>query len=138
MDSKLEMLRRVPLFANLGDRQLREVEALADEIDVPAGKVLCQEGQRGEEFFVIVDGTVALTRQGRDLPTLGPGQFIGEIALVDGGPRTATATTTTPARLLVLAHREFNSLLDRFPEIESTVLRTLASRVRQLDPEAAH
>jgi CRP-like cAMP-binding protein len=63
---------------------------------------------------------------------------VGEIALVDGGPRTATGTTTSASRLLVLGHREFVSLLDRFPAIESTVLRTLARRVRELDPDAAH
>jgi CRP/FNR family cyclic AMP-dependent transcriptional regulator len=138
MDSKVEMLRRVPLFEDLGSRELGEVAALVDEVDVPSGKVLFREGQRGEEFFVIVSGGVHVERQGRELATLGPGQWAGEIALVDGGPRTATGTTTSDARLLVLGHREFNSLLDRFPAIESTILRTLAKRVRDLDPDAAH
>jgi CRP-like cAMP-binding protein len=137
MDPKLELLRRVPLFSDLGKRELEEVGGLADEVDVEAGKVLCVQGDRAEEFFVIVDGQVRIERDGRLVATLGAGDILGEIALVDGGPRSATATTETPSRLLVVGHGEFNSLLDRFPAIQLTVLRTLAKRVRQLDPDRA-
>jgi CRP-like cAMP-binding protein len=105
---------------------------------VGAGTVLCQQGHQAEEFFVIVDGSVRIERDGQFVRSLGPGEFLGEIALVDGGPRTATATTESPSHLLVVAHREFNSLLDRFPTIQATVLRTLAKRVRALEPERAH
>jgi CRP-like cAMP-binding protein len=138
MDRKLELLRQVPLFSDLNSRDLAELGALVDEVDVPAGKVLCHEGERGEEFFVIVDGSVRVERGGRELATLGPGQFLGEVALIDEGPRTATATTTTNGRLLVIGHREFHSLMDRYPSIETCVLRSLAKRVRQLDPDAAY
>jgi CRP-like cAMP-binding protein len=138
MDQKLELLRRVPLFADLSGRELEEIGRLADEVDLPAGRELTHEGQSGGEFFVIVDGTVRIERGGRHVSDLGPGDFLGEIALIDGGPRTATAITQGPARLLVLAHREFDSLLDRFPTIQATILKALAFRVRRLEPDAPH
>jgi CRP/FNR family transcriptional regulator, cyclic AMP receptor protein len=138
MDRKLELLRQVPLFSDLNSRDLSELGALVDEVDVPSGKVLCQEGRPGDEFFVIVDGAVRVEREGRELAQLGPGQFLGEVALIDEGPRTATATTTTNGRLLVIGHREFHSLMDRYPSIETCVLRSLAKRVRQLDPDSAY
>jgi CRP-like cAMP-binding protein len=138
MDRKLELLRGVPLFAGLGNRELNELGALVDETQVAPGHVLCREGRTGEEFFVIVDGFVRVERGGRELAILGPGQFVGEMSLVDEGPRTATATATTDARLLVVGHREFHSLLDRYPTIETAILRTLAKRIRQLDPETAN
>lgn len=133
-DAKLELLRRVPLFAALGKRDIEEVGRLAEEVDVRAGKVLMRQGETGDEFFVIVDGSVAIERDGATIKVLGPGDFLGEIALVDGGPRTATATVETDSRLLVLAHREFHSLMDRQAAVRDCVLRALAQRVRNLDP----
>jgi CRP-like cAMP-binding protein len=138
MDGKVQLLREVPLFSDLNNHDLRELAGLVDEVEVPAGKVLCREGQTGEEFFVIVDGNVRVERQGRELAVLGPGQFLGEMSLVDEGPRTATATATTDGRLLVMGHREFHSLLDNYPSIETCVLRALARRIRQLDPDGAY
>jgi CRP/FNR family transcriptional regulator, cyclic AMP receptor protein len=137
-DEKLELLKRVPLFAGLGRKEIEEIGRLAEEIDVPAGRVLMREGQTGQEFFVIVEGNVLIERGGRELRTLGAGDFLGEIALVDDGPRTATATVETNAALLVLAHREFHSLMDQFPSVRTAVLQALAMRVRQLEPDAAH
>jgi CRP/FNR family cyclic AMP-dependent transcriptional regulator len=138
MDGKTELLRKVPLFSDLSGRDLGELGALVDEIEVPAGKVLTQQGRSGDEFFVIVDGNVRVERDGRELAVLGPGSFLGEMSLVDEGPRTATATTTSSGRLLVIGHREFHSLMDRYPSIETCILRSLAKRVRQLDPEGAY
>lgn len=131
MDAKVELLRGVPLFAGLGDRELREIAQLVDEIDVPAGQVLTAQGTSGNEFFVIVTGTVGVDRDGARVRELGPGDFLGEISLVDGQPRTATVTAVTPARLLVLAHREFHSLMDRYPDIQRSILGALAVRVRR-------
>jgi CRP/FNR family cyclic AMP-dependent transcriptional regulator len=85
---------------------------------------------------VILEGSVAVTRDGKALATLGPGDYLGEIALLDDGPRTATATAETGARLLVLAHREFHSLIDEYPDVRSAVLQSLAERVRRLDAKA--
>lgn len=133
-DKKLELLAGVPLFAKLNRRGLERLGQLADHIDLPAGKVLTRQGERGEEFFVIVDGRVRVERDGKLLAVLGSAEFIGEIALIDEGPRTATATCETDCRLILLGHREFHSLLREQPEIELTILRTLAERVRRLDP----
>jgi CRP/FNR family cyclic AMP-dependent transcriptional regulator len=137
-DQKLELLKRVPLLSGLGKRDIEEVGRLAEEIDLPAGHVLMREGASGNEFFVIVDGTVRIDRGGATIRSLGPGDFLGEIALVDDGPRTATATTESPAKLLVVGHREFHSLMSQFPTIQTCVLQALAHRVRNLEPETAH
>jgi CRP-like cAMP-binding protein len=137
-DQKLELLKRTPLLSALGRRELEEVERLVDEVDVPAGKVLMREGDAGREFFVLVTGTVAIDRGGTRVRTLESGDFFGEIALLAEGPRTATATTEGPATLLVLGHREFHSLMDKYPAIRTCVLDALAKRIRNLEPEAAH
>jgi CRP/FNR family transcriptional regulator, cyclic AMP receptor protein len=135
-DQKLELLKRVPLLSDLSGRDIAEVGRLADEIDVPSDKVLMRAGETGQEFYVVVDGTVRIDRDGKTLRRLGPGDFFGEISLVDGGPRTATATTESAAKLLVVAHREFHSLMDTYPSIQDCVMRALASRVRNLEPDA--
>jgi CRP/FNR family transcriptional regulator, cyclic AMP receptor protein len=137
-DDKLELLKRVPLLAGLGRKEVEEVGRLAEEIDVPAGRVLMREGQTGQEFFVIVSGSVLIERGGHALRSLGPGDFLGEIALVVDAPRTATATAEVNSRLLVLAHREFHSLMDQFPSVRTAVLQALAMRVRELEPDAPH
>lgn len=135
MDAKLEMLRRVPLLEGLGRKELEEVGRLCDEVDLPAGRVLMREGESGDEFFLILEGTVRVDRGGATVATLGPGQFLGEIALVDHGPRTASATCETACRLLVLGHREFNSVMASSQEIRTRVLTALAQRVRHLTPD---
>jgi CRP-like cAMP-binding protein len=132
-DEKLEMLRSVPLFAGMSARDLRHLGALTDEIDLPDGRVLTREGKRGDEFFIVVDGSVQVTVAGKVVNRLGPGDFLGEISLIDGKPRTATATTVGPTRLLLVGHREFNTLMTDYPSVERCVLLALAKRVRQTD-----
>lgn len=136
MDQKLELLRRVPLFAGLGKRELEEVARLLDEVDLPAGRVLTEQGRPAGEFFVIVDGAVRIERDGRTVNRLHGGDFLGEIALIDGGPRTATTTVETGGRFLVVGHREFHSLLEANPTVQLAVLEALARRVRNLDPDS--
>ena len=136
MNEKLDLLRRVPLFAGLSSRDLEELQRLTDEVDVPAGREITTEGRSGEEFFLIVSGRVGVTKNGVRVRTMSAGDFLGEIALVDGRPRSATVTTEAPTRLLVIAHREFNSLMERFPSIQAAVLRALADRLRETEPEA--
>jgi len=136
MDDKARLLARVPLFARLDATALASVGTLVDEVGVDAGTVLMTEGRAGREFFIILEGTVAVTKGGNPLATLRAGDFLGEIALVDNGPRTATATAVTACRLLVLAHREFDSLLDKHADVRRAVLQALAERVRRLDAEA--
>jgi CRP/FNR family cyclic AMP-dependent transcriptional regulator len=136
-DQKLELLRRVPLLDGLSRKDLEEVGQLADEVDVPDGQVLTREGAPGSEFFVIVNGTVRIDQGGREIATLGPGDFLGEIALIDDRPRTATATSVGPTALLVLTRGGFRTLMMDFPSIEQTVMKSLVTRICQLDPTAA-
>jgi CRP-like cAMP-binding protein len=137
MDAKVALLKGVPLFAELNERELEQVSGLCNEVDLPAGRALTREGDIGHEFFVIIDGRVRVDRAGRTMATLGPGDFLGEIALVDLGPRTATATCETDCRLLVLDRREFNSIMAASSTIQTAILRALARRVRRTEPEPA-
>ena len=137
-DEKIDLLHRIPLFSTFDNRQLERLGMLADEVDVPAGKVLMREGESGMDMMIIVHGRVGIDRGGQRLSTLGAGDFFGEIAVLDGGPRTATATTAEPSSLLVITHRDFHSMLDEFPEVAATVLNALAHRIRRLEPDAAH
>jgi CRP/FNR family transcriptional regulator, cyclic AMP receptor protein len=136
MDAKTTLLGRVPLFAHLGGRSLERVASLVDEVDVAAGTELTREGALAGEFFIISDGSVEIRRAGAIVRSLGPGDFLGEIALIDGGRRSATATTTSPCHLLVLARREFNTLIDDYVDVRLSVLQALAERVRSLDAQA--
>lgn len=134
-DEKLDLLHRIPLFSGFDRRRLERLGMLADEVDVPANKVLMRQGETGTDMMVLVRGGVAVERDGERINTLGPGDFFGEIALVDGGPRTATVTVTEPSTLLVITHRDFHSMMDEFPEVASQVMNALANRVRSLDPD---
>jgi CRP/FNR family cyclic AMP-dependent transcriptional regulator len=135
-DQKMEAIESVPIFAGLSAKERARVARLIDEVDVPAGRRLIKEGDRGGEFFIIVSGAVEVRRKGRLLRRLAKGDFVGEIALIDKGPRTATVTTTEPSTLFVVASREFHSLMNTTPGVESKVLRALAYRVRNLDAGA--
>jgi CRP/FNR family cyclic AMP-dependent transcriptional regulator len=138
MDEKLRLLKQTPLLASLNQHDLEEVGRLADEVDAKAGKVLMRKGELGSEFFMIADGTVKVERDGRVIATLGPGDFFGDIALVVERPRTATATVETDSRLLVVGHREFHSLMDRFPSIRISVLESIAIRLAELEADRPH
>jgi CRP-like cAMP-binding protein len=135
-DEKLDLLHRIPLFNAFKGKRLERLGALADEVDVEAGKVLMHQGDSAADLMVIVRGSVAIERDGQRVNTLGPGDFFGEIALVAGGPRTATVTTDEPSTLLVITHRDFHALMDEFPDIAIQVLTTLAHRVRTHEPDS--
>jgi CRP-like cAMP-binding protein len=107
---------------------------LADELDVPDGQVLTEQGASGGEFFIVLAGQVVIEKDGERIATMNPGDFLGEIALIDGKPRTATARAEGNARLLVLGRAPFNALMDEFPEIRLDVLQALAERVRAHEP----
>jgi CRP/FNR family cyclic AMP-dependent transcriptional regulator len=128
-DVKVEMISRVPLFAGCSKGELRQIARIADEIDLRAGKVLCKQGTVGREFFVLLEGTVDVSRDGRSIDTIEGGGFFGEIALVSDAPRNATVTATTPLRVLVIVDREFRELLRSSPQISSKVLAALAGRL---------
>jgi CRP-like cAMP-binding protein len=137
-DPKLELLRSIPLFARLGTRDIERLGQLFEEVDVPAGKVLMRQGQSGGEVFVVASGRVAIERDERLIAERGPGDVIGEIALLSEGPRTATATTTEPSRLFVLGHREFHTLMSENPAFQLAILDGLARRIRALEVDAGH
>ena len=128
-DVKVEMISRVPLFATCSKTELRKIASLADEIDLPTGTRLTKEGASGKEFVVIVKGGADVVRHGKKLRSLGNGDFLGEIALVTGTPRTATVTTTEPTRALVIAAPAFRTLLRNTPSMQLKVLDALASRL---------
>jgi CRP-like cAMP-binding protein len=119
----------VPLFAHCSRRELAAVASLADEIDLPKGKEIIREGERGREFFVFLEGSVDVIRRGKKVATLSDGDFAGEIALVSRIPRTATVKTTAPTRALVVTDQAFRGLLRRSPEIQLKVLEALAERI---------
>lgn len=128
-DAKIELLKRVPLFADCSRRELREISAVADEIVVPAGTVLAREGKSGRELVVIVEGAADVTKRGRKINAVGDGDFVGEIAVVTDTPRTATVRTTQPTHALVLTRRDFRTLMKQVPSIQLKVLETLARRL---------
>jgi CRP-like cAMP-binding protein len=136
-DPKLDLIASVPLFAGLDKREIQFLGRIMDDVDVADGKVLTREGARGGEFFIVLEGSILIERDGKELNRLGPGDFLGEIALIDQGPRTATATAVGPARLMVLTSAAFASMLGQNPGVESKILRVLARRVRDLQPTAA-
>ena len=136
-DPKLGLIASVPLFAGLNRREIEFLGKLMDDVDVPDGKVLTREGARGGEFFIVLEGSVRIERGGKELNRLGPGDFLGEIALIDQGPRTATAIADGAVRLMVLTSTGFASMLSQNPGVETKILRVLASRVRDLQPTAA-
>ena len=119
----------MPLFARCSKRELAEIASLADEIDLREGKELTRQGERGREFFVLIDGEADVRQDGKRLRKLGPGDFFGEIALVSRIPRTATVVATSPVRALVVTDRAFRTLLEHSPQIQTKVLEALAERV---------
>lgn len=132
-DPKVELLRDLSLFAGLSRRDIRRVAALGDVVEAPAGRALTTQGEFGLEFFVIVGGTATVTHDGVDVAQLGPGDFFGELALVDRTRRTATVTANTPMRLLVIHTSAFASLLSNHPQVGARVLAVMGPRLRELD-----
>ena len=128
-NAKIELIKRVPLFAGCSRHELQEIASLADELDLPAGTNLTKEGAIGHEFVVLAEGAADVRRNGRKINSLGEGDFVGEIALVTGRARTATVTTTEPSRLLVITASSFRKLLRSTPAIQSKVLEAVARRL---------
>jgi CRP/FNR family cyclic AMP-dependent transcriptional regulator len=135
-DAKVEALRRAPLFAGLSHKELAELARHSEDVEVPAGKVLAREGEIGHEFFVVVEGEAEFTRGGQPIDMHQPGDFFGEISLLEHTRRMATVTAATPLRFFVLTEREFRSLVDENPEIELKVLRAAAKRLAALAEQA--
>ncbi len=134
----LAYFRRIPLFSNVSKRGLRRAVQAATEIDEPAGTVLVREGDTGRELYVIVGGQAKVTRRGRKLSDLGPGDFFGELAFLSHAQRTATVTATSDLRLMILGPREFEMLLEAEPQIGLRMLEVVASRLREVERAVTH
>jgi CRP/FNR family cyclic AMP-dependent transcriptional regulator len=130
-DAKVQALKGAPLFEGLSRKELVQLTRVSEDLEVKPGKVLCKEGEIGHEFFVIVDGKVKVTRKGRSVATRSSGDFVGEIALLEEMPRTATVTAETPVRVFVLTRKDFRHLLNENPGVERKVLRALARRLAE-------
>jgi CRP-like cAMP-binding protein len=128
-DAKIELLRHVSLFAGCSKRELGEIALITDEIDFKPGKTLITQGEPGRQFYVIIEGEVGVVRDGETQPRRGGSEFFGEISLVSGVPATATVTTTTPTRALVISQRNFKTLLERSPNIQMRILRAFSARL---------
>jgi CRP/FNR family transcriptional regulator, cyclic AMP receptor protein len=128
-DGKVELIKKVPLFSKLSKKGLEEVAHIADELDLPQGKVMASEGDRGREFFVLLEGEADVTKGEKSINTMNAGDFFGEIALVTKMPRTASVTATTDVRVLVITERDFGSLLKHSSEVSRGVAEALAERM---------
>ncbi|MCU1352843.1 MAG: cyclic nucleotide-binding protein [Acidimicrobiales bacterium] len=131
----LDHLAQIPLFSSLSKRDLQKIARASNEITVEPGRLLVDQGDAGREAFVVLDGEAIVKRNGRKVATLGPGDAIGELALLDHGPRTASVEAVTPMKLLVLTAREFAGVLDEVPGLSHKLMASLAGRVREFDKQ---
>jgi CRP/FNR family cyclic AMP-dependent transcriptional regulator len=132
-----EMLKRVPLFAGVKDRDLGRLAKVLSERTFAEGEAITTEGQSGVGFFVIEHGNATVSLKGEIIRTLGPGDHVGEIALIDEGPRSATVTASTDVRCRGMAAWEFRSFVQEHPEVAWPLLQTLASRLRETQARAS-
>jgi CRP/FNR family cyclic AMP-dependent transcriptional regulator len=130
---QLESLKNVPLFNACSKKELEKVAKAADEITMTEGSLIIDQGQTGREAFIILSGDVTIKRSGRKIAVLGAGDVVGELSLLDHGPRTASAICATDCTLLVIDQRRFISVLDDVPSIAHKLMGVLASRIRQMD-----
>jgi CRP/FNR family cyclic AMP-dependent transcriptional regulator len=135
-DRKLDHLAKVKMFSSLNKKELTLIARASDVIQVPAGTEVVTEGQLGHEFYLLLSGTASVRRNGRKMAALGPGQYFGEMALLDRGPRSATVVTDGPAELLVIGQREFLAVLDQVPPLAHKLLVNMAARLREADNKA--
>ena len=135
-DAYLDHLASVSLFSACSKRELQKIAKASDELTVPAGKVLVEQGDTGRECYVLVEGSATVKRSNKKVATLGPGSCVGELSLLDHGPRTATVVADTDTTLLVLGSRQFAGVLDEVPSMARKLMAALAARVRDLDAKA--
>ena len=133
MKKHLDSISKVPLFSGCTKKELEKVARAGDEITMTAGTLIVDQGQTGREAFIVLDGEIMIKRNNRRVAVLGPGSVVGELSLLDHGPRTATAICETDCLLLVIEQRRFLGVLDDVPSISHKLLGALASRIRDLD-----
>jgi CRP/FNR family cyclic AMP-dependent transcriptional regulator len=131
MTSRSDVLRAVPLFQGMTDPSIDQIAGLAHEASFSTGSVIFYEGDPGETFLVIVDGRAAVDRRGERVAEMSAGDFLGEISLIDNGPRTATVTAIEPINALVIRSDGFNRLMNDYPAVRLGILNAMAQRVRR-------
>jgi CRP/FNR family transcriptional regulator, cyclic AMP receptor protein len=136
MKPKALDLKSIWLFSSCTGSELRKIRSSLDELELPKGKLLVEEGRIGLEFFLIVEGKASVIRNGRKVATLGPGGYFGELALLDRRPRSASVVSETEMDVLVLSQRQFNGLLQSVPTIGRKLLAAMANRLREADAKA--
>ena len=129
----LDHLRNVQLFSGCTNKELERIARSGDEVKMTAGTLLADQGQTGREAFIVLDGAVSVKRNGRKVATLGPGAIVGELSLLDHGPRTATVMCDTDSTIFVISQRHFLAVIDDVPTIGHKLLASLAGRIRELD-----
>jgi len=130
-----DTLRAIPMFEGMSDRSIEAIDGLATPIVFQPGEMLVREGEPGDSFLIIVSGSASVTRGDATLRTLGPGDFLGEISLLDGGPRTATVTATAEIQGLIIDRAGFRRLMDDFPVVRLDIVTALTQRLRTRAPE---
>lgn len=125
----IDHLRRVPLFDGLSDKELEFLAGVTTETSVKEGSVLVKQGELGQEAMIVEAGTASVTRDGSEIDTIGPGDFFGEMSLVNNQPRNAGVVATSDMTLLVMDSREFSSILDKYPEVAVKILKTVVARL---------
>jgi CRP/FNR family transcriptional regulator, cyclic AMP receptor protein len=135
-DPFIDHLTQVPLFSACSRNDLRSVARRAKDVRVAAGTTIVTEGDEGDEFFVILDGTATVRRQGRKITSLGPGSGFGELALLEPAVRNATIVADTEMELVVVGRRDFVTMLDEVPGFARKMLRGTAQRLRDADVRA--
>lgn len=135
-DTKLEHLSKVRLFSACTKKELELIGKASDEITVPEGKVLVEQGKPGFEFYLILGGEAVVKRNNKKIATLGPGGSFGELALLTRLPRNATVQAGSDMELLVLGQREFSGLLDEVPGMAHKLLASMAERLSQADAKS--
>lgn len=131
--ASLEHLRNVSLFASCSTKDLQKIAKSGDEITMAAGTMIVDQGQTGREAFIVLEGTVTVKRNGKKVASLGPGTVVGELSLLDHGPRTATVICETDCTLMLITQRHFSAVLDDVPALSHKLLASLAGRIRELD-----
>ncbi len=130
---KIDLLAKVPLFANLSKTQLGVVSRAADEVAFAEGDVLAQQGASGDEAFIVIAGELTIRRNGRKVAALGSGEVVGEMALIDGGARSADVVAAVDGAALVMHRRDFGGILDEVPAIQRKLMINLSNRLREAD-----
>lgn len=134
--TKLQHLANVKMFSSLNKKELGLIEKAADLVKIKPGTEIVTEGKIGHEFYLILSGEASVKRGRRKVATLGPGNYFGEMALLDRGPRSATIVADTDMELFVISQREFMAVLDRIPQVAHKLLVSMAARLREADSKA--